>query len=135
LKNLPSGEVNRDRTVRFSGSGTASFRPIYPQQRTEGIDITPGTVVLIRTGTPQYWGENGSDHEKIGEHDSVGIGVQAAKWLVEDKGAMMIGSDTSDLEYVPLSKDDSQVVGGSSGQSGTCLSAGRAGRAHPGVPQ
>ena len=42
---------------------------------TQGIDITPGTVVLIRTGTAQYWGENGSDHEKIGEHDSAGIGL------------------------------------------------------------
>ena len=29
-----SGEVNTDRTVWFSGSATASFRPLYPQQRT-----------------------------------------------------------------------------------------------------
>ena len=34
----------------------------------QGIDIMPGTVVLIRTGTAQYWGENGSDHDKIGEN-------------------------------------------------------------------
>jgi kynurenine formamidase len=79
----------------------------------QGIDITPGTVVLIRTGTAQYWGENGSDHDKIGEHDSAGMGIQAAKWLVEEKGAMMIGSDTSGLEYVPPSEEDSQMVGGS----------------------
>jgi kynurenine formamidase len=79
----------------------------------QGIDITPGTVVLVRTGTAQYWGENGSDHETIGEHDSAGIGIQAAKWLVEEKGALMIGSDTSGLEYVPPSAEDSQLVGGS----------------------
>ena len=50
----------------------------------EGIDITPGTVVLIRTGTAQYWGENGSDHEDRRAR-SAGIGIQAAKWLVEQK--------------------------------------------------
>jgi kynurenine formamidase len=55
----------------------------------------------------------GSDHEKVGEHDSAGIGIQAARWLVEQKGAMMIGSDTSGLKYVPPSKEDSQIVGGS----------------------
>ena len=79
----------------------------------QGIDITPGTVVLIRTGTAQYWGENGSDHDKIGEHDSAGIGLDAAKWLVEQKGALAIGSDTSGLEKVPPEPADSEAVGGS----------------------
>jgi len=79
----------------------------------EGIDITPGTVALIRTGTAGFWGENGSDHEKIAEHDSAGIGLDAAKWLVEQKGAMMIGSDTSGLEVAPAKPEDSQAVGGS----------------------
>jgi kynurenine formamidase len=79
----------------------------------QGMDISPGTVVLIRTGTAQYWGENGSDHETIAGPDSAGIGIQAARWLVEEKGAMMIGSDTSGLEYVPPSEEDSQEVGGS----------------------
>jgi kynurenine formamidase len=79
----------------------------------QGVDVTPGTVVLLRTGTAQYWGENGSDHEKIGEHDSAGLGLTGAKWLVEEKGAMMVGSDTSGLEYVPPSPEDSQAMGGS----------------------
>jgi kynurenine formamidase len=79
----------------------------------QGVDVTPGTVVLVRTGTAQYWGENGSDHEKIAEHDSAGIGIESAKWLVEEKGALAIGSDTAALEYVPPSPEDSQAVGGS----------------------
>jgi hypothetical protein len=33
--------------------------------RAQNVDVTPGTVVLIRTGTARYWGENGSDHAKI----------------------------------------------------------------------
>ena len=79
----------------------------------QGVDVTPGTVVLLRTGTAQFWGENGSDHAKIGEHDSAGIGLTAAKWLVEEKGALMLGSDTSGLEYVPPKEADSKAVGGS----------------------
>jgi kynurenine formamidase len=81
--------------------------------RMEGVDVTPGTVVLVRTGTARYWGQSGADHTKIGEHDSAGLGLKAAKWLVEEKGALMVGSDTSGLEYVPPKPEDSQAVGGS----------------------
>ena len=55
-------------------------------------------MVLIRTGTLRYWAETGSDHKKLDEHDSAGIQLPAARWLVEQKGAIMIGSDTSGLE-------------------------------------
>ena len=63
--------------------------------KAQNVDVTPGTVVLLRTGTARYWGANGSDHAKIGQHDSAGIGLTAAKWLVEQKGALALGSDTS----------------------------------------
>jgi kynurenine formamidase len=62
------------------------------------VDVEPGDVVLIRTGTLRYWGENGADHAKIAEHDSAGITLEAAKWLIEQKGAVLIGADTSGLE-------------------------------------
>jgi kynurenine formamidase len=81
--------------------------------KAQNIDVTPGSVVLVRTGTARYWGQNGSDHAKIGEHDSAGIGLKAAKWLVEQKGALMVGADTSGLEYVPPKPEDSQAMGGS----------------------
>lgn len=57
-----------------------------------------GDVVLIRTGTLRYWDETGSNHDKLAEHDSAGIQLPAAKWLVEEHGAIMVGSDTSGLE-------------------------------------
>jgi kynurenine formamidase len=62
------------------------------------VEIEPGDIVLIRTGTCRYWGQTGSDHAKIGEHDSAGITLETARWLVEQRGAVMIGSDTSGLE-------------------------------------
>jgi kynurenine formamidase len=72
------------------------------KQRTQ---LKPGDVVLIRTGALRYWGETGSDHAKLAQHDSAGISVETAKWLVEQHGAMMIGSDTSGLEYNPTDRD------------------------------
>jgi kynurenine formamidase len=79
----------------------------------QGVDVTPGTVVLVRTGTARFWGENGSDHQKISQHDTAGLGMKATKWLVEQKGAMAIGTDTSGLEVLPARPEDSQAVGGS----------------------
>jgi kynurenine formamidase len=67
----------------------------------ENVQLRPGDVVLIRTGTARYWGEEGADHAKIGEHDSAGISLDSARWLVEDQGAMMVGSDTSGCEVSP----------------------------------
>ena len=59
----------------------------------QGTTLNPGDVVLIRTGTARFWGGDGADHAKIADHDSAGIDLASAKWLVEDLGAMMIGSD------------------------------------------
>jgi kynurenine formamidase len=67
----------------------------------QGTQLRPGDVVLIRTGTLRFWGETGADHERVAAHDSAGITVETAKWLVEQQGAMLIGSDTSGLEYGP----------------------------------
>ena len=58
-------------------------------------------MVLVRTGTGRFWGEDGADHRPIAEHDSAGPDLAATRWLVEDQGAMMVGSDTSGYEVNP----------------------------------
>jgi kynurenine formamidase len=74
------------------------------QQKTE---LKPGDVVLIRTGTLRHWGETGNDKDgKIKQHDSAGINLDSAKWLVEQHGTMLIGADTSGVEYVPTPDDE-----------------------------
>jgi kynurenine formamidase len=74
--------------------------------RKQVTELRPGDVVLIRTGTLRYWGETGNDEQDlIKQHDSAGINLESAKWLVEQRGAMMIGSDTSGLEYGPKDED------------------------------
>jgi len=71
----------------------------------QGTKLQGGDIVLMRTGTLRHWGQAGGDHETVGRHDTAGIGLTAAKWLVEQHGAMMIGSDTSGLEYNPSEAD------------------------------
>jgi kynurenine formamidase len=71
----------------------------------QGTDLRPGDVVLIRTGTLRHWGETGADHAVIEKHDSAGINLEAARWLVEQHGTILIGSDTSGLEYKPVDSD------------------------------
>ncbi|MFN3651709.1 MAG: cyclase family protein [Armatimonadota bacterium] len=70
--------------------------------RAQKTEIRPGDAVFIRTGTARYWGETGADHAKLREHDTAGIDLDAAKWLVEQKGAVLVGSDTSGLEVAPV---------------------------------
>jgi len=65
------------------------------------VSLRPGDVVLFRTGTLHYWGADGADHEKLRLHDSAGITLETAKYLVEEFGTMLIGSDTSGLEVNP----------------------------------
>ena len=67
----------------------------------EHVTLAPGDVVLVRTGTARYWGEDGADHAKIAAHDSAGPDLAATRWLVEDQGAIMVGSDTSGYEVNP----------------------------------
>lgn len=81
----------------------ADLQQALAKQRTQ---LKPGDVVLIRTGVLRYWGATGSDHAKLAQHDSAGISLETAKWLVEQNGAMLIGSDTSGLEYGPAEKDN-----------------------------
>lgn len=80
--------------------------PITPEELRqtlawEKVDIRAGDAVFIRTGTLRYWGDRGSDHGAIAAHDSAGLNLDAARWLVEEKGAIFIGSDTSGLEVGP----------------------------------
>jgi kynurenine formamidase len=70
------------------------------------VEITPGDAVFIRTGALSNWGEAGRDHAALAEPDTAGITLAAARWLVEEKGAILIGSDTSTLEVMPPADGD-----------------------------
>jgi hypothetical protein len=65
------------------------------------VDVEPGDIVLIRTGSARYWGSAPTDHEKLRQHDSAGLSLNGAKWLVEQKGAVMIAQDNTGGEVQP----------------------------------
>ena len=70
----------------------------------QGVDIDPLDVVLVRTGTAGVWMEGdgvGANEEEMAKHDTAGLTVSAGKWLVEEKGALAVGTDTSGVEVLP----------------------------------
>jgi kynurenine formamidase len=73
-------------------------------------ELRPGDTVLIRTGVLRYWGADGADHDKLREHDSAGIDLGAARWLVEQNGPVVIGSDTSGLEHLSAPGEPSTFI-------------------------
>lgn len=79
----------------------ADLRDALAKQQTE---LRPGDVVLIRTGAIQFW-QDLNDRDLLATHDTAGLSLAGAKWLVEQNGAMLIGSDTSGLEVWPDEKD------------------------------
>jgi kynurenine formamidase len=66
----------------------------------QGVDVRPGDAVFIRTGLMSLWSDGGHDKQKLAALDNSGINLAAARWLVEEKGAVLIGSDNAGLECV-----------------------------------
>ena len=64
--------------------------------KSEGVEVTPGDVVVFRTGHGKLWMKNNGLYNS-GEP---GIGMEAAHWLVEKK-VVMVGSDTWANEAFP----------------------------------
>ena len=59
--------------------------------------LQPSDVVLIRTGLMTQW----PDASKYRMGDQAGLGLDGAKWLVEENKAMLLGADNFGLESFP----------------------------------
>jgi kynurenine formamidase len=81
----------------------ADLAAALERQRT---DIAPGDVVLVRTGMMRGWGDTGADHAALARADLAGLSLASAQWLVEEKGALMIGADNSAVEVYPPADGD-----------------------------
>lgn len=75
----------------------ADLRESLDEQRTA---LRPGDVVLVRTGVMSRW----PDRSTYRLLDQAGLGLDAARWLVEEKKAMLLGADNFGVESFP-SKD------------------------------
>ena len=94
----------------LAGHTVVTTRDLKDTLAWEGVSIQPGDVVLVRTGTGRFWGDEGADHAKIAAHDSAGPDLEATRWLVEDQGAMMVASDTSGYEVNPPTGKPGTVI-------------------------
>lgn len=64
--------------------------------RVQGTELRGGDVVLIRTGRMQVYGD-----PKRYMSNPPGLGLDAARYLVEDGGAMILGADNLSFEAFP----------------------------------
>jgi kynurenine formamidase len=62
----------------------------------QGVEFEKGDIVMVRTGRMSKW-PNGSEFAD----NSPGIGLDAARFLCEEAGAMVIGGDNDSLEVDP----------------------------------
>lgn len=72
--------------------------------RMQNTDIREGDVVLIRTGRMQVY-------EDAGQYmaNPPGLGLDAAKYLVEEAGAMILGADNLSFETFPSESEDNYI--------------------------
>jgi kynurenine formamidase len=90
------------KVAALDGSYPISAEDLREALEWEEVELHVGDVALIRTGTGRHWGETGADHALLHSHDTAGITLESARWLVEQCGAMLIGADTSTVEVVPF---------------------------------
>lgn len=81
---------------RLTNGTVITRRDLEQTARAQNVTITPGDIVLIRTGHGQLWMK---DNKTFGEGEP-GIGMEAGQWLVDQK-VVMVGADTWALEAVP----------------------------------
>jgi kynurenine formamidase len=96
-----AASVGKDPLPESFGIGPDHLQEALDKQ---GVDIDPLDVVLVRTGTGAVWLEGdgvGANEQAMAKADLAGITVSAAKWLVEEKGALAVGTDTSAVEVRP----------------------------------
>ncbi len=62
----------------------------------QGVEIREGDVVLVRTGYGTLWMKDNETYNG----DVPGLGITAARWLI-DKKIVMTGGDTWPVEAVP----------------------------------
>ena len=89
------------RTERLDVGYVISERDLTDTLRAQRQRVTPGDVVLIRTGHSALWIKDNETYNS----GAPGIGTEAAKWLAGEK-VVMVGSDTWCVEAVPGEKED-----------------------------
>lgn len=90
-------DVARQRKVeRLKSGDVITRRDLEDALKAQGVELTAGDVVLIRTGHGKLWMK---DNATYGAGEP-GIGMEAGAWLVGRK-VVVVGADTWAIEAVP----------------------------------
>ena len=92
-------KAEKDRNYRLSVEDIEAFERISGK-------IEPGTIVLVRSGWSRFWPDRGDylGDETRGAQARLsfpGIGEDAARLLVEDRRAGVLGIDTASIDHGP----------------------------------
>ena len=92
-----SAAAASDRNYRLEAKDVRAFEAAYGR-------IKAGTIVLLRTGWSRYWPDGraylGDDTPGDASRLSFpGYGEEAARLLVDERGAAMLGIDTASIDY------------------------------------
>ena len=71
----------------------------------QNTHLRPGDVVLVRTGRMKHFHEENSRYMD----QPPGLGLDAARWLIEEQQAMTLGADNLSLETFPVETKDNWV--------------------------
>jgi kynurenine formamidase len=78
-------------------SYTITTRDLQDAIEQQGTLLQPGDVVLVRTGLMSLW----PDRAEYRIDNQAGLGLEAARWLVEVQRAMLLGADNFGVESFP----------------------------------
>lgn len=68
----------------------------------QNVSVRNGDIVLVRTGQMRYW----PDAKAMECAEGAGVTLDAARFLVDDCGAVAIGADTASMEMKPSDHPD-----------------------------
>ncbi|MGQ0834159.1 MAG: cyclase family protein, partial [Gammaproteobacteria bacterium] len=109
-------QTHKDRNYRLRREDVLAF------EKRAGT-IRPGTIVLLQTGWSRYW-PNRNDYfgdasaEDASKLEFPSYGVDAARFLVEERKAAMLGVDTASIDYGRSQDFDVHRIAAASGAGG-----------------
>lgn len=94
--------------TRMDAGQSVTVADLDAAEAAMGSRIAPGSAILIRTGWAQLWDD---PHAFLSHDDGVpGPDEAACQWLA-DRGARVVGSDTTAFELIPAGEGHARLPG------------------------